>query len=183
MQTPAFKLFTFGILVILALLYAVLMLQGIQDYAQQAFTPEQMLNGKAPAHIPVWIEGSLEKLPNTPNQQPNSSYFQLTRDGKSLFVLAENNLLGTWDTGAQIAVLGRKPHDCLPDKIDCPLEARALLPAGSWLKFLNMGGYGFFVWVSYGLAGLILLVNFIQPKLREREIKRALARKERRRNL
>ncbi|MDH3831222.1 MAG: heme exporter protein CcmD [Gammaproteobacteria bacterium] len=34
-------------------------------------------------------------------------------------------------------------------------------------EFFNMGGYAFYVWSSYGIALLVLLVNIIAP-LRQR---------------
>jgi len=30
-------------------------------------------------------------------------------------------------------------------------------------QFLSMGGYGFYVWTSYGVTFLVLLVNIIIP--------------------
>ncbi len=42
--------------------------------------------------------------------------------------------------------------------------------------FLRMGGYGFYVWVSYGLAVLVLIYNIWLPLSCERRLKRRLAR-------
>jgi heme exporter protein D len=39
---------------------------------------------------------------------------------------------------------------------------------GSWDNFLRMGGYGFFVWGSYGMAAAILVVEIWQLKVRRR---------------
>lgn len=50
----------------------------------------------------------------------------------------------------------------------------------SMQEFFHMGGYAFFVWVSYGLAFLILIVNFVGPIMRRRAILRELARRNRR---
>jgi len=47
--------------------------------------------------------------------------------------------------------------------------------------FFHMGGYAFYVWTSYALAGIVLLVNVINPLLQRREILRTLLRKQRRR--
>lgn len=47
-------------------------------------------------------------------------------------------------------------------------------------EFFYMGGYAFYVWSSYALALMVLVVNIIIPRLREREILRTLARKARR---
>ncbi len=180
MQTQYLKPLFFGVLAVLALTYAVLMFQGVQDYAEQAFTPEQMLKGQVPAHIPVWIEGTLEHLQTEQGEQKHT-YFQVAQAANSIFVLSPQALSGDVSNGQSIAVLGRKPHNCLPNTPDCRMELRAVLPAGSIMKYLSMGGYGFFVWISYILASIILLVNFMQPKWREREIKNGLSRKQRRR--
>ncbi len=38
----------------------------------------------------------------------------------------------------------------------------------SFGDFLAMGHHGFYVWMSYGLTGLILLWLWLQPALRQR---------------
>ncbi len=40
--------------------------------------------------------------------------------------------------------------------------------------FFNMGGYAFYVWLSYGLTAVILIANVIIPKLQEKQVKRDL---------
>lgn len=47
-------------------------------------------------------------------------------------------------------------------------------------EFFHMGGYAFYVWMSYGIALIILLINFFIPMYRRREILRDIARKARR---
>ncbi|SCX91937.1 heme exporter protein CcmD [Thiohalorhabdus denitrificans] len=47
-------------------------------------------------------------------------------------------------------------------------------------EFFYMGGYGVFVWPSYGLALVILLVNLVVPHWRERRTLRQIARRNRR---
>ncbi|MDM8547820.1 heme exporter protein CcmD [Candidatus Venteria ishoeyi] len=47
-------------------------------------------------------------------------------------------------------------------------------------EFFHMGGYAFYVWASYGIAAVVLFFNWMSPILREREIKKGLARKVRR---
>ncbi len=37
-------------------------------------------------------------------------------------------------------------------------------------EFFNMGGYAFFVWMSYGLAALILILNILIPKWQHKTI-------------
>jgi heme exporter protein D len=52
---------------------------------------------------------------------------------------------------------------------------------GSWDNFLRMGGYGFFVWGSYGMAAAVIAVELWQLKVRRRravaEAKREAARR------
>ena len=36
--------------------------------------------------------------------------------------------------------------------------------------FLNMGGYGFYVWSVYGVALLIFIVLFVAPKLKSKAL-------------
>ncbi|WP_253181005.1 heme exporter protein CcmD [Candidatus Marithrix sp. Canyon 246] len=45
-----------------------------------------------------------------------------------------------------------------------------------------MSGYAFYVWTSYGLAFLVLLLNFIIPLKHERKLLYTLARKSKRQN-
>ncbi len=44
-------------------------------------------------------------------------------------------------------------------------------------EFLNMGGYAFYVWTSYGLALLILLVVFFRPMLTYKQVLKDLRSK------
>ena len=46
--------------------------------------------------------------------------------------------------------------------------------------FFHMGGYGFYVWTSYGLALLVLLANLLSPILLKKKLLRELARREQR---
>lgn len=43
----------------------------------------------------------------------------------------------------------------------------------NWSEFFHMGGYAVFVWTSYGLALLMVVVNIVSPIL---ERKRVIAR-------
>lgn len=45
-------------------------------------------------------------------------------------------------------------------------------------EFLYMGGYYPFVWPAYGLALLVLAINVLTPRLRERRILRRIAKRE-----
>jgi heme exporter protein D len=47
-------------------------------------------------------------------------------------------------------------------------------------EFLHMGGYGFYVWSSYGIALLVLLVNIIVPARQKTKLLTDIARKARR---
>lgn len=35
-------------------------------------------------------------------------------------------------------------------------------------EFLNMGGYGFYVWSAFGMTAFVLLINVLQPILQHR---------------
>ena len=52
----------------------------------------------------------------------------------------------------------------------------------SWSEFFNMGGYAFYVWTSYGLTLLMLVVNIVSPMIERKKviarIKRAIKREE-----
>ncbi len=47
-------------------------------------------------------------------------------------------------------------------------------------EFFHMGGYGFYVWLSYGIALLVLLANLLSPILLKKKLLRELARREQR---
>jgi heme exporter protein D len=42
-------------------------------------------------------------------------------------------------------------------------------------EFLHMGGYAFYVWTSYGLALLVLYLNYVIPIRSERALIRKLS--------
>lgn len=44
-------------------------------------------------------------------------------------------------------------------------------------EFFHMGGYGFFVWVSYAVAAVILIGNIVLPKYQHRSIIKNLTKK------
>ena len=48
-------------------------------------------------------------------------------------------------------------------------------------EFFHMGGYGFYVWTSYGIALIVLLANMIAPLRQRRKILNDIARTARRR--
>ena len=47
-------------------------------------------------------------------------------------------------------------------------------------EFLNMGGYALYVWASFGLGLVVLLLNTLLPMMREREIIKVLQQREER---
>lgn len=51
----------------------------------------------------------------------------------------------------------------------------------SFAEFLAMGGYGFYVWTSYGIATVVLLLNVIMPLVRRKQFLRELTLKQKRR--
>lgn len=50
----------------------------------------------------------------------------------------------------------------------------------SFAEFLAMGGYGFYVWTSYGIAFVVLLLNVVLPIIQRKQFFRALALKQKR---
>ncbi|MFW5443149.1 MAG: heme exporter protein CcmD [Methylococcaceae bacterium] len=50
----------------------------------------------------------------------------------------------------------------------------------SFDEFLAMGGYGFYVWMSYGIAFFVLLMNVVIPLVQRKRFLRDLALKQRR---
>ena len=47
---------------------------------------------------------------------------------------------------------------------------------GAMLEFLHMGGYAFFVWMSYGVTAIVLVANWIIPMRRGHRLRAELAR-------
>jgi heme exporter protein D len=47
-------------------------------------------------------------------------------------------------------------------------------------EFLTMGGYAFYVWTSYGIALLVLLINVILPLRQRKKLLGDIARAARR---
>ncbi|WP_283786110.1 heme exporter protein CcmD [Bermanella sp. WJH001] len=50
----------------------------------------------------------------------------------------------------------------------------------SFAEFINMGGHGMFVWLSYGVAGLVVAHNFISPLLTRKKVIKDIERQMRR---
>ncbi len=48
-------------------------------------------------------------------------------------------------------------------------------------EFFNMGGYGFYVWSSFGLAFVMLIWQIIQPLLEQKSIRRSIVKNNARR--
>ena len=50
----------------------------------------------------------------------------------------------------------------------------------NWSEFFNMGGYAFFVWTSYALTLIVIVLNIVSPILQRKKtiarIKRAIKR-------
>lgn len=42
-------------------------------------------------------------------------------------------------------------------------------------EFLYMGGYAFYVWTSFGVAALVMVLNVLAPMLRLRRFRRRTA--------
>lgn len=44
----------------------------------------------------------------------------------------------------------------------------------NWSEFLAMGGYGLYVWGSYGVTAVVLILNVLAARLREKNVRRQL---------
>ena len=44
----------------------------------------------------------------------------------------------------------------------------------TWNNFIDMGGYAFFVWTSYGVFIVVLLASFSSPLIKRRTLVRDL---------
>lgn len=43
-------------------------------------------------------------------------------------------------------------------------------------QFFSMGGYALYVWTSYGIAALVLILNLIAPLLRKSAVEKSVIR-------
>lgn len=50
----------------------------------------------------------------------------------------------------------------------------------SWQEFLAMGGYGFYVWTSYGICLVVLVANVLIPVIQRKQFLRQHALKQKR---
>jgi heme exporter protein D len=46
----------------------------------------------------------------------------------------------------------------------------------SWSEFISMGGYGFYVWMSFGMTALLIIAEIIYTKRQRKHILRRLQR-------
>ncbi len=44
----------------------------------------------------------------------------------------------------------------------------------NWSEFFAMGGYGLYMWGSYGMAALVLVFNVLAARRREKSVRREL---------
>jgi len=44
----------------------------------------------------------------------------------------------------------------------------------NWSEFFAMGGYSLYVWGSYGMAALVLVLNVLAARQRENSVRREL---------
>ncbi len=47
-------------------------------------------------------------------------------------------------------------------------------------EFFAMGGYAFYVWISYGIALVVLALNIIVPLTQQKRVLRAIRRRQQR---
>ncbi|MBN6063190.1 heme exporter protein CcmD [Aggregatibacter actinomycetemcomitans] len=50
----------------------------------------------------------------------------------------------------------------------------------SWGEFINMGGYGFYVWLSYGLSLLAIVVLIVQSLAGKSAVLKSIKREQQR---
>lgn len=53
----------------------------------------------------------------------------------------------------------------------------------NWQEFFAMGGYALYVWTSYGICLLVLLINLIAPIAQRRHLTRQIMLKQKRTRL
>lgn len=53
----------------------------------------------------------------------------------------------------------------------------------NWNEFLNMGGYAFYVWSSWGISALVILYLFAKAKLSNVNVKAQISRQIKREKL
>ena len=49
-------------------------------------------------------------------------------------------------------------------------------PAAVMTEFLNMGGYGLYVWPAYLIVAIVLILNLVAPLRRHRRLLREISR-------
>lgn len=167
---------------IAGLIFGAMMVMGMQQRARDAYSPTEVLaiqqavqTGKK-VHIPVWIAGKIEQV----QSQEAFVRFALAGEHNRLTARLVSDAPGfsLLRAGETVHLYGRIP-DCDFNQADCVVDAKAIYPPGSWRKYFYMGGYGFYVWVSYGLALVVLVFNAIWPTARRREILKTLSRRRR----
>jgi heme exporter protein D len=52
----------------------------------------------------------------------------------------------------------------------------------SFSDFIAMGGHGFYVWLSYAIALVVVVINIVNPALQKKKIVSDLVRRLRREN-
>tara|TARA_Y100000782_G_scaffold47114_2_gene52725 strand:- start:1355 stop:1558 length:204 start_codon:yes stop_codon:yes gene_type:complete len=50
----------------------------------------------------------------------------------------------------------------------------------SFSDFIAMGGHGFYVWLSYAIALVVIVINIVNPALQKKKVMSDLARRLRR---
>ena len=53
----------------------------------------------------------------------------------------------------------------------------------SLLEFVQMGGHGVYVWLSYGITLMVITLNFILPKLEQKQLLKSLQKRIQRESL
>ena len=53
----------------------------------------------------------------------------------------------------------------------------------NWSEFFNMGGYAFYVWTSYAIFFIVILVNIIAPVMHRKKVISRIKRTIKRENI
>ena len=53
----------------------------------------------------------------------------------------------------------------------------------NWSEFFHMGGYAFYVWTSYALTFIVVLVNIISPIMQRKKVIKRIKRAIKRENI
>jgi len=143
---------------------------------EQVYRLQQAMKQGSALHIPVWVGGEV----NTARMEKQIHYFSLSDGTRNISMTLSDVAHGAdlMKEGAKITLHGRIPT-CDFSAADCLFEAQAAFPQGSISRFFYMGGYGFYVWMAYGLVIVVLVSNLWIPILHRQQLLASLSRRRR----